>query len=454
MESNVDVEAMRPRHNQTGNQSSERIKTVLVHKEFLTTEDRVIAHNVSIDHLEVLGGILDGAMIGRTDASVQLVRRTENEICFQLQAKLDYLKCICVTLHQNGDDVVARVNFAAYTTVDHEIGYDFTVGQNSSVPVATSPDADGYGVAELSISSRYSALVFPGLIVNITAESNGRYFCANDWGQQDVRPILANRETPAEWEQFVFCENEDCTVSIRSIANGKFLSSEIATDGRVIARAEERDTWEKYWPEVTTDGHVALRSAANHKLLSVEPSIGTVSAKADITDTWEKLTIVPCRIDCNDNSSRDGKHITDITVGVAGAGGIAAMAVGITSAVIGTTTMVTTAGASAAAITAAGAGIGGLLGSITGAVAGSSIGLATGGIAIPATIPFAMIGGVTGTSIGTATATTVAGWLGVPMATTVAVTTAPVWAIPVAVCGGAAALGAGVYGVGRYCKWW
>ncbi len=129
---------------------------------------------------------------------------------------------------------------------------------------------------------------------------------------------------------------------------------------------------------------------------------------------------------------------------VAAAGGAAASGAGATAAVIGTTTMVTTAGVSAATITAAGTAIGGTVGALAGAVGGAGVGIATGGVAIAGTIPCAIAGGTTGASLGAATATTVAGWLGVPMATTVAVTTVPVWAIPVAAGGAVVALGAGV----------
>ena len=48
-------------------------------------------------------------------------------------------------------------------------------------------------------------------------------------------------------------------------------------------------------------------------------------------------------------------------------------------------------------------------------------------------------------AIGGSVATTVAGWLGIPIATTVTVVTTPVWAVPVAVAGGVLALGSIVF---------
>ena len=123
-------------------------------------------------------------------------------------------------------------------------------------------------------------------------------------------------------------------------------------------------------------------------------------------------------------------------------GGSVAFAAGSTAAIIGTTTTAATT------ITGAGAAIGGIVGGGIGAIAGSGIGIATGGTAIAGTIPLALAGSTTGASVGLAYATTVAGWFGI------SVVTAPVWAIPVAVAGGVATIGAGVYAIGRHCKWW
>ena len=149
---------------------------------------------------------------------------------------------------------------------------------------------------------------------------------------------------------------------------------------------------------------------------------------------------------CKDISTKE-----KLAMGSTAVAGVGACAAGTTAAIVGTTTLttVTTAGASAAAVTATGATIGTTVGAVTGGVVGTGIGIATGGTAIAGTVPLAIAGGTTGGAVGASVATTVAGWLGIPMATTttVAVVTTPVWAIPVAIAGGACALGA----LGVFC---
>lgn len=296
---------------------------------FLTTEYQVIAQNVRLDDLQVIGAAFQGGWIWGADPLVKKpayptnICRVRNdggdELQVQLQSNYDeYLKVVHVTFRQNGRTIEAKADWAAWAYQDenHGLGHDFTSDRANSAPIATRIGGDGYGISELV---------------------------------------------------FVDCAG-----------NGEVESDTLKSDGICAACAN-------YSPIVA---------------------------------------------------------------------GVAAVAVGTTAAAIGTTTMVTTAGVSAAAITAAGAGIGGAIGGVTGTALGAGIGIATGGTAIAGTVPCALAGVATGTSIGAATATTVAGWLGIPMATTVAVTTAPVWAVPVAACGGVAVLGAGVVGLGRCFKWW
>ena len=123
---------------------------------------------------------------------------------------------------------------------------------------------------------------------------------------------------------------------------------------------------------------------------------------------------------------------------VAAAGGAAACGAGVTAAV----TAATATTGTIAAIGAAGTGIGATVGGIL----GLGIGLVSGGTGIAATVPFAIGGGALGGSAATAIASTCASALGIA--------TAPVWAVPVAVGGGITVVGAGVFGLGRHCRWW
>ena len=114
-----------------------------------------------------------------------------------------------------------------------------------------------------------------------------------------------------------------------------------------------------------------------------------------------------------------------VAIGSAVVGGSAATAVGVIAAGTSAT----------AAISAGGAAIGG----IAGGVLGSGIGIVTGGAGIAATVPLATAGAFIG------------GWAG-PALALVGIGTAPAWAIPVAIGGGALAIGgaiAAAYKFGR-----
>ena len=67
-------------------------------------------------------------------------------ICYNINTCL----WVHLVLKQVERDLVARADWAAYTTVDHELGYDFELACDKYVvPVATSAGADGYGVSGL-----------------------------------------------------------------------------------------------------------------------------------------------------------------------------------------------------------------------------------------------------------------------------------------------------------------
>lgn len=427
-------------------------------KSFLTTQNTVVAHNVKINNLKVKGGILHGAWIqDRPNARVEVVSRSATKLSFQLQAKCAHwdrqaLKVVKVTLEQVGQDVVARADWAAYTTSDHAYGYDLSdivlrespnTDDEGRAPIATSAWSEGFGVAELllSLSSPKPILVdgsnialhFPnlrskalahlleclrakgyeptvlfdasiryklkerndsfGLVlverllsedgehaqlvpagticddylllladqcgwpivtcdtfknqneryvkrypwlknrvesgkkrvhapafvlgklliptlgiawsckdsiagsVFIQAYSNGKYLCADCIEQAADRPIRANRSVASDWETFVAIENSDGTVSFKSKANGKFISTEVDSGGILNARADKIDAWEKFWltrRNKENGGHYILRSCANKKYVTVDRDTGLVAALVDVADEWEWLEVVPC----------------------------------------------------------------------------------------------------------------------------------------------------------------
>ena len=398
-----------------------------IYNNFLTTENTVIAYNTKLNELNVTGAALDGAYIGRVNATVQRMHRAPQEVTFQLQARMDYLKCVHVTLRQDGSDITARIDWAKYTSAEHDCGYDFAKDREYCAEwqkVAISASSEGYGVAELHLGDRkprkviidgnnivlhrkgrygksvggkdlanlieclwmrgyepsvlfdaniehvfrecddkfgldlleklkqesggddllvpggipcdkyvlqiaemhkcplisfdrfrnYSTclkhryaplfhdggLFIPDLnikwtipvnrgIANIRASVNGKFFCA-DMGSENVRSIFANRDNASDWETFTILPNNDGTVSLKSKANGRYVSAEINSDCRLNARAFGVDACEKFWLK-EMDGKWTLRSYANGKYVSVNPNTGIACAFAAVPNDWEFLEI-------------------------------------------------------------------------------------------------------------------------------------------------------------------
>ena len=128
--------------------------------------------------------------------------------------------------------------------------------------------------------------------VSINAHVNGKFLCADEAGQDCFRPIVANRDTVTAWEEYSLCPNEDGTISLRSHANGKYLTAMINEGGQLIARADTIDSWEKFWiTRRQNGGEYILRSFANMKYVSVNPFTGLASASVDIADEWEWLNV-------------------------------------------------------------------------------------------------------------------------------------------------------------------
>ena len=133
--------------------------------------------------------------------------------------------------------------------------------------------------------------------VFIRAHINGKYFCADEAGRAEYRPIVANRDVASDWEHFMIVKNSDGSLSMKSNANGKFLSVRLDDGGRITAGADKVDSCEKFQIFVQRiGGQYALLSVANKKYVSVDPKTGSVRACADAPREWEWISISPCGV--------------------------------------------------------------------------------------------------------------------------------------------------------------
>ena len=127
--------------------------------EYLSTQDKVIARDCHLTDITVTGAVLGGGWVPSCpEAKVERVVHSGTEMSLQLQAKDDkYLKCVHVVLRQDGNNVVARADWAACATDDHDLGCDLSEESNrkhfEGLGVAIAAEGDewnnGYGVAKL-----------------------------------------------------------------------------------------------------------------------------------------------------------------------------------------------------------------------------------------------------------------------------------------------------------------
>ena len=125
----------------------------------------------------------------------------------------------------------------------------------------------------------------------ITSIANGQVVCAENGGSET---IVANRSScGGAWETFQIVNNDDGTVSLKSIANGKYVCAVIDENNQLLPRSESVGTWEKFIIEKISDGEYALYSLANGKYF--KPNLndgGKLFATSEaVAGAWEVFDI-------------------------------------------------------------------------------------------------------------------------------------------------------------------
>jgi hypothetical protein len=126
--------------------------------------------------------------------------------------------------------------------------------------------------------------------------ANGKYVSAQlDYKDANYGMLRARASRVDRWERFEFCwgtDTQGCNLSIRSLANGLWVSSEQnytgANYGMLRARAAVPDRWE------TFNGCLGLRNIVNWKYVSAELNYAgawyaMLRARADTLDRWEEF---------------------------------------------------------------------------------------------------------------------------------------------------------------------
>ena len=125
----------------------------------------------------------------------------------------------------------------------------------------------------------------------ITSIANGQVVCAENGGSET---IVANRSScGGAWETFQNVNNDDGTVSLKSIANGKYVCAVIDENNQLLPRSESVGTWEKFIIEKISDGEYALYSLANGKYVQANLNDGgkLFATSETVAGAWEVFAI-------------------------------------------------------------------------------------------------------------------------------------------------------------------
>ena len=125
----------------------------------------------------------------------------------------------------------------------------------------------------------------------IRSIANGQVVCAENGGSET---IVANRSScGGAWETFQIVNNDDGTVSLKSIANGKYVCAVIDENNQLLPRSESVGTWEKFIIEKISDGEYALYSLANGKYVQANLNDGgkLFATSETVAGAWEVFDI-------------------------------------------------------------------------------------------------------------------------------------------------------------------
>lgn len=124
-----------------------------------------------------------------------------------------------------------------------------------------------------------------------TSVANGGVVCAENGGSD---PLAANREScGGAWETIVLENNDDGTVSLKSVANNKYVCAVVDEQNQLLPRSSSVGTWEKFQIEKIQDGEYALKACANGKYVQANMDEGgkLVAASDSVSGAWEAFKI-------------------------------------------------------------------------------------------------------------------------------------------------------------------
>ncbi len=127
-------------------------------------------------------------------------------------------------------------------------------------------------------------------VISLRSRANGRYVTAENAGAQ---PLIANRTAIATWEQFDLLDAGGGHVALRAHANNMIVTAENAGAQPLIANRTAILLWETFQLVHNSDGSVSLKAMVNDNYVCAENG-GAQSLIANRTaiGTWEQFDLI------------------------------------------------------------------------------------------------------------------------------------------------------------------
>ncbi|KAL9652768.1 hypothetical protein ABK040_010801 [Willaertia magna] len=121
-------------------------------------------------------------------------------------------------------------------------------------------------------------------IISIKSCSNNRFVSADNYGDS---PLIANRTSVSQWEQFELIYTGINTVSLRALVNNKYVSADNYGNNPLIANRDSIGEWESFQIITTSDNKIVLKALVNGKYVSSNDGTIPLIANRDTYALWE-----------------------------------------------------------------------------------------------------------------------------------------------------------------------
>jgi len=105
-------------------------------------------------------------------------------------------------------------------------------------------------------------------------------------------PLIANRTSIGQWEQFTVIDAGGGFVALLARANGRYVTAENAGAGALIANRTAIGSWEKFRIVGNTDGSISLLANANNKYVTADAGTQPLIASQAANGTAERFATV------------------------------------------------------------------------------------------------------------------------------------------------------------------